>query len=274
MMPDSNPNAWIPESVDLEKPSAARMYDYMLGGYNNFEIDRVVADQVLALYPHGAEAARANRAFLRRAVTYLSNLGIDQFLDIGSGIPTVGHVHEIAQSINPGSSVVYVDLDPVAIAHSEAMLVGNPTACAIQADLHDPAYILGHENTRATLDFGRPMAVLLVAVLHFVLDLQRGQEIMQMLRDAVAPGSYFVMAHATTDGAPPDIMQQIQTLTQKMSTPAHYRNYADVMSLMDGLEILEPGVVYTPAWFPEGPDELFHDFPVRALTYGGIGRKN
>src|SRR5918911_1136740 len=161
---------WISSDIPLDKPSAARMYDYYLGGSHNFELDRKMAEQAIALWPDLPLIMQTNRAFLRRAVNYLVSQGVEQFLDIGSGIPTVGNVHEVAQLANPSARVVYVDIDPITVAHSQAILQDVANVATIQADVRRPEQILGHPATRRLLDFERPMAVLLVALLHFIPD--------------------------------------------------------------------------------------------------------
>lgn len=270
---ENNHDSWVTEDVDLDKPSAARMYDYLLGGYHNFAIDREMTEKFLAIYPDAALATRANRAFLRRAVQFLARQGIEQYLDLGSGIPTVGHVHEVAQAIVPDARVVYVDLDPVAVIHSEAMLRGNGRVAAIQADLHEPEVILNHARVRELIDFTRPLGVLLVAVLHFIQNDAQAHAVMHTLRDAVPPGSYLVNAHSTYDGAPPNVMKQIETLTRGINTPARYRTGAEIMNFFDGLQLVDPGLVYTPQWHPDGPDDLFLNEPERSLTLAGVALK-
>src|ERR1700759_21135 len=161
---------WVPEGVDVSVPDASRVYDYALGGVHNFEVDRQFWDRAEAAFPGAARVARANRPFLGRAVRRLSELGIRQFLDIGSGIPTLGNVHEVAQEANPDARVVYVDIDPIAVEQSRSLLAGNPYARVIEGDLRDPEAILTHPEVLDLLDFTRPVAVLTVAVLHFVAD--------------------------------------------------------------------------------------------------------
>lgn len=161
---------WTPGEPPLDKPNVARMYDYLLGGHHNFAIDRQAAGAALAIYPELRQVMAANRAFLRRAVTFLAEQDIDQFLDIGAGLPTAGPVHEIAREINPDARVVYVDSDAIAVIHGEMVLQDDPRASAIQADARQPEAILGHGEVRQMLDFDRPVAVLLVALLHFITD--------------------------------------------------------------------------------------------------------
>src|SRR3954469_11469587 len=162
--------AWVPNSINTELPSAARVYDYLLGGGHNFAVDRIVGEKVLRVLPNGGQIAASNRAFLRRAVLFMMEQGITQFLDLGSGIPTVGNVHEIAQQVDPKARVVYVDHDEVAVTHSELMLRGNEYATVVAADVTEPDRVLSAPAVREVLDFSQPVGLLMVAVLHFVPD--------------------------------------------------------------------------------------------------------
>src|SRR5262245_61809531 len=195
---------WVPVDIDIDKPSASRVYDYSLGGSHNFAADRAIAKALHAAVPDGPLIARANRAFLRRAVLYLIDAGMRQFLDIGSGIPTVGNVHQVAQRAAPDTRVVYVDIDPVAVAHSQAILTGNDRATAIQADARHPETILAHRRVRELLDFDQPVAVMLVAVLHLVRD-DDPAGIVAALTGAVVPGSYVAISHLTGESRPQDM---------------------------------------------------------------------
>lgn len=266
-------DTWIPDGLDLERPNVARMYDYLLGGYHNFEADRLAAERVVQVYPHIRQAAYVNRAFLRRAVHFLIEQGIDQFLDIGSGLPTLGNVHEVAQGANPAARVVYVDTDPVAVAHGKAMLVDNPNATAIQADARQPDQILNHAEVKKLLDLGQPLGLLLVAVLHLLPDDDQAYSTVRTLRDALAPGSYITISHGTTEDAPPDLLEQLDQLSASVSTPYQYRSYPQVQLFFDGLKLVEPGLVHSPLWRPEGPDDVLLDQPERSMIWGGVGRK-
>ncbi len=241
----------------LDKPSVARMYDYYLGGFHNFAIDRQAADTVATLHPDVALVMRANRAFLRRAVHFLIVQGIDQFLDIGSGIPTVGNVHEVAQRENPAARVVYVDSDPVAVAHSAAILQGNDAAAIVQADARRPEQILSDPVVRRMLDFDRPLGVLIVALLHFIPDDGEAYGLVRAVRDAVAPGSYLVIGHGTMEGLPPERYAQMERLYAQTTNPGRFRSRAAVERFFEELTVLEPGIVHVPLWRPEGADDLF-----------------
>ncbi len=249
------------------------MYDYLLGGFSNFPADREAAERVRAVYPDVALAMRANRAFLRRAVTYLGEQGITQFLDIGAGIPTGGAVHTVAQRANPAARVVYVDLDPIAVHHAWAMLRDNPHATAIQEDARQPEAILAHPEVRRLLDLDRPLGVLLVALLHFVPDDDEAEQAVRTLREAAAPGSYLALSHGTDEGMPPDIRPQLTRRYTGTANPARSRSRAAIARFFADWELVAPGLVYTPQWRPDDPDDPFRDDPARSLGFAGVGRK-
>jgi hypothetical protein len=266
-------DTWIPEGVDLERPSVARIYDYMLGGYHNFEIDRLVGEKLLEIYPDSRLAAQALRECLRRMVTFLVEQGIDQFLDIGSGIPTVGNVHEVVQRANPAAHVVYVDIDRVAVTHSRAMLKDNPNATAIWGDAHYPDQILNHAEVRSLIVFSRPAAVLFLGLLQYIVDDDQAHDTVRAFRNVLVPGSYIAISHGTRDNAPPAQTEQAEKLSALTPTPSKYRTRSQIQQLFEGLELIEPGVVYIPLWRPEGPDDVFLDQPERSMMWGGVGRK-
>jgi hypothetical protein len=262
---------WAPPEVDVERPSAARMWDYLLGGAHNFSIDRRIAEQGVALKPDLPEVARNVRAFIHRAVEFLSEAGVDQFIDIGSGIPTQGNVHEKAQQLNPAAKVVYIDRDPVAVAHAQAILRGNAQVTAFLGDLRDPAAILARPELRNLLDLDRPVGLLLVAVLHFVFDEYQPKQVVATLRDALAPGSYLVMQHATLDGQPANVRQMVEHFNTNSPEPMQWRGRVAVTELFDGFTILDPGVVPLSRWRPAS-GELIPD-PERLAAYTAVGRK-
>jgi SAM-dependent methyltransferase len=262
---------WAPEDVDIERPSVARIYDYLLGGSHNFAADREMADKMLAVMPDAAMAAQANRAFLHRAVRFLIGAGVRQFLDIGSGIPTLGNVHEIAQKAAPEARVAYVDIDPVAVAHSRAILAGNDRATTIQEDLRRPGTILAHSDVRALLDLTQPLGVLLVAVLHAIPDADDPFGIVARLREAMAPGSYLVISHLT-DESRLDESTQIRQLTRQTSTPITHRTRAHIERFFAGFDLVDPGLVWVPQWRPDSPDDVA-DRPELSSIYVGVGRK-
>ncbi len=258
-----------------DRANVARVYDAALGGTANFAADRAAFDALLALYPDARPGAQANRAFLRRAVAYLALQGIDQFLDVGSGLPTAGNVHEVAQQINPAAHIVYVDNDPVAVRYSRQILAedGVRGVTAIEADLRDPAAILAHPRTRRLLDVHRPIGLLLVAVLHFILDDEEARRSVDALTAALRPGSYLVVAHGTYDGASPETLARFMRLYEASTSQVAFRPRAAVESFFDGFELVEPGLVYAPAWRPDGADDPLYDEPERAPNWAGVSRK-
>jgi hypothetical protein len=259
----------IPAGQQADGPSIARVYDYLLGGAHNFAADREAARQFLARWPDAPVTMRANRAFLGRAVRYLAaEAGIRQFLDIGSGIPTVGNVHQIAQLAAPGARVVYVDNEEVVVLHSRAILADNHNAISIQADLRRPAEILGNPQLRDLLDLSQPTALLLVAVLHFFPDSETPAALVTQLRAALAPGSYVVISHGSTDGQAPHVAEAMGYYNQT-TAPFQPRGHDAVMAFFDGLDLVDPGLVPVPLWRPD--QDARDDGQVAA--YGGVGYK-
>jgi SAM-dependent methyltransferase len=256
---------------EVEGPNIARVYDYHLGGSHNFDADKVAAAELLARWPDARQTMAANRAFLGRAVRFLAGeAGVRQFLDVGSGIPTMDNVHAIAQQAAPGGRVVYVDIDEVAVLHSRAILASNDHATAIQADLRHPQTILEDPGLRKLLDLSRPVALLLVAILHFLPDRDDPAALVAELRDALAPGSYVVISHGTTDGQPEHVAEGMEHYAQ---TTADFqpRSHAGVLRFFDGLELIEPGLVHVPRWRPDDPRDAQNG--ERIAAYGGAGRK-
>jgi hypothetical protein len=258
---------WIPAEVDTESPNAARMYDYFLGGAHNFAADRELAERVKKLIP--AELfAQMNRAFLGRVVKYLAEeAGVRQFLDLGSGVPTVGNVHEVAQDVSPDCRVVYVDNEPVAVAHSQLMLERNDGATMVAADLRYPHTVLTHPGVLQLIDFGEPVAVLMCAVLHFVPDDDEPARIVAAYRDFLAPGSYLALSHATADDYPDELAKAVE-LYENTSTPATLRTHAQINQLFDGFTLVPPGLVFTPLWRPYTSENGVD--PRQSLCYGGV----
>ncbi|UQU62666.1 SAM-dependent methyltransferase [Couchioplanes caeruleus] len=256
--------------------TAARLYDYYLGGIHNFPADREVGKALLERTPRLRTIARDNRAFLARAIRYLTSVGVHQFLDVGSGIPTEGNVHEIAQAAVPDARVVYVDIDPDAVSESLELLEGNQFATAIRANVREPRAVLDHPRVRNLLDFDKPIAVLMVAVLHFVEDSDEVCDILATFRSALASGSHLVVAHATIDELVVD--ERAWEKTQKdyrrqTSTALVPRSRSDVARFFDGFEMVEPGLVWLNTWRPE-PDMVdeFRDKPEHSGFYVGVGR--
>jgi hypothetical protein len=265
--------SWAPPGIDLSRPSIARVYDCSLGGFHNFAADRAVVERAREVMPGLLAMSRAGRGFLTRAVGYCLQAGVRQFLDIGSGIPTAGNVHEVARAVAPDARVVYVDIDPVAVAHSEAILGDDPDAAVIQADLRDPKRILDHETTHRLLDFDRPIALLMVAVLHFIPDSDGPRGLIEQFLSPLAPGSYLIMSHATADGPPAQQMTQATDMYQRTVGDVAARSRQDVLSLFDGLELVPPGLTWISQWMqPE--DAPAEPEPERIFGgYGGVARK-
>ena len=264
---------WTPPGIDRSKAHPARIYDYLIGGKDHFDVDREAAETALKVMPQVRGMALANRAFLGRAVRMLAEAGIDQFLDIGTGIPSAGNTGEVARGIHPDARVVYVDYDPIVAAHSRALLAGSDETrtAVVLADVRDPKSILEAEAVRRVLDFDRPVAVLMVAVLHFVAPEEDPHGIAARFVDAVAPGSALVVSHAAerTDG--PGVFDKAREGWNNATSQLHLRTREEIAALLDGTEITEPGVVHIPAWRPVG--EL--DAEQRMLTFGycGVGFK-
>lgn len=261
-------------NLPYDMPNAARIYDYLLGGFQNFEADRKVGQRLIEINPEAPMVARANRFFLRRVVSFLvRERGIEQFLDLGSGIPSVGNVHEVAQRFNPSARVVYVDFEPVAVYHSKAILQGNTNATVIQADARQAEFVLNHPETRRLLDFEKPLAVLLFGFLHFVTDDEEVYELTRALSCALAVGSYLCISHLTDEGASRERVEQSKKLFSQTATPIRFRSYSQIKGLFEGLELVDPGLVYVPLWQSEDPGDMLLDQPDSSLSYGGVGRK-
>jgi hypothetical protein len=265
--------AWAPQGIDISVPSVSRIYDYYLGGSHNFEVDREAARKAMEFMPGLPKIMQANRAFMRRAVRYAVDEGITQFLDIGSGIPTFGNVHEVAQAASPGARVVYVDHDPVAVAHSRAVLEGNDDADIAAADLRKPHEILGSEPVTRLLDLDRPVALLLVAVLHFVEDSDDPYGAVVGLRDALAPGSLLIVTHASYEGiqVPAEEAEGAVGVYKDIRNPLIMRTREEIARFFEGYDMVEPGLVPMPRWRPDtAPEE---EDPYSFSGYVGVGRK-
>jgi S-adenosyl methyltransferase len=260
--------------IDTSKPHPARMYDYYIGGKNHFAADREAADRALASWPAGRIGLRENRKFLGRVVRYLAaEAGIRQFLDIGAGLPTTNNVHEVAQAVAPSSRVVYVDNDPLVLAHARALLASSPegrTAYA-QADLSHPAEILSSPAVRDVLDFSQPIALMLVAVLHFLFDKDKPDEVVGTLLDALPPGSYLAASHMTLEHDP-EAVGGGQRVYLDSGIPMHARDADEFGRLtFSGLEMVPPGVVLVSEWRPDS--RAPRPTPAEVSCYGGVARK-
>jgi hypothetical protein len=259
-----------PAEIDTSVAHPARVYDYWLGGKDNFAADREAGDRVLEATPGLRERVRANRAFLVRAVRYLAaEAGIRQFLDIGTGIPSANNTHEIAQQVAPDSRVVYVDNDPIVLTHARALLAGRPEGSIqyIDGDVRDVASIIG--AAAKTLDFTQPMALLLLGVLHLVQDAEGPYELVATLMDALPSGSYLVISHPASDIHPGQAEAQ-RRYNERVSTPQTLRTRAEVSRFFEGLDLVPPGLVYVHTWRP-GPDDIVP--PNGVSAYGGVARK-
>ncbi|MFA1548273.1 SAM-dependent methyltransferase [Actinomadura chokoriensis] len=265
-------NSGKKDSLDLDEEVAhpARMYDYYLGGKDNYEADRTAAESALRAAPELRAIAQENRAFLRRAVRHLVNSGVRQFLDIGAGLPTQRNVHEVAQEIEPRSRVVYVDNDPIVLVHARALLSTHPLGrtAVVRADVRDPESILADDQVRSLIDFEQPLAVMLVSVLQFVPD-REPQDLVAPLRDAMPRGGYLAVSHPTQDFRASQVDEVASTYT-RAKAPAVPRRKAEIERVFDGFELLEPGIVQTPLWRPDGPVAPHLDL---IWMYGAVGRK-
>jgi S-adenosyl methyltransferase len=255
-----------PVTFDTSVAHIARVYDYWLGGKDNYAADRAAGDEALEAYPNLVFSVRANRAFLARTVQYLAGTaGIRQFLDIGTGIPTANNTHQVAQSVAPESRVVYVDNDPIVLTHARALLAG--ATAYIDADLRDTQAILA--EAAQTLDFSEPVAVMLIAVLHLIGDEDDPLGIVATLIDAVPPGSYLALSHVASDIEPEKMAEMGKRLNRLLAQKGTYRSQAEVEQFFAGLEVVAPGVVPIPQWRPA--TELEASTP--AAMWGGVGRK-
>jgi hypothetical protein len=255
-----------PAGVDPTVPSVARMYDYYLDGKDNFASDREAAENVIKAVPGIREMARANRAFLSRAVTEIAGHGVRQFLDIGSGLPTQENVHQVVHRTTPEARVVYVDNDPIVMAHGRALLEDNPYTTVIQADMREPKALLDHPEIRARIDFDQPVAVLLLAMIHFIPDDEAAATTIAEVRKKLVPGSYLMLSHGYAGNLPEETIAEGKGAYRSTSagsvtlrTPAHLAAYTD------GLEVLDPGIVPVQAWRPEFEGDAEYDLGKPAI---------
>lgn len=263
---------WVPEGIDLDRPSAARLYDYLLGGGHNFAHDRELAHRFLQAQPQAREIARHNRSFLRRSVLFMIENDIRQFLDLGSGIPTVGNVHEIAHNADPTCKVVYVDYEEVACAHSNLMLATNPNATIVQADLTMPEDVLAATRATGLLDFDQPIGVIMAGVFHFVPAAKDPKRIIGRYRDATVAGSMLAFSQFTRDLMPEE-MDRIVEVMKSSRDPMFPRSREEITDLFDGYDIVEPGIVPTALWRPDPGLDDGQD-PNMAGILSGVGRKH
>jgi hypothetical protein len=267
-VPFSSPAA----GFDASRPHIARVYDYLLGGKDNFAADRAVGDQIIASLPAAQIGVRAQRDVLGRAVRYLvGEAGVRQLLDIGSGLPTAENVHQIAQRIDPATRVVYLDNDPVVLSHAQALLADNKVTFAAEGDLRDPADILASPNVRAHLDWDKPIGLLLCGILHYIRDDERPAELMAVLCDGLPPGSYVFIHHLLHSADPASAA--LEAAMQKGLGRSQFRTLEQVRELFGGLELIEPGLVLVPDWRPDRDTMSASYHPVLTLACAGMARK-
>jgi hypothetical protein len=261
-----------PVEIDTTRPHPARMYDWYLGGKDNYPVDEEMGRQMLALDPRVPVMARVNRAFMHRATRWLAENGVRQFLDIGTGIPTEPNLHQIAQGVAPDARIVYCDNDPIVLAHAAALLRGTPEGVTEyqQADVRDPATIV--EGAKKSLDFTRPVALSLVALLHFVSDEDGAHELVGSLLSELPAGSYLMMTHATADFTPDESSAAIEKLKAAGVTLA-LRSRTEFTRFFDGLDLVEPGVEVVHKWHPELGEPVPGQNDGVIPGYGAVGRK-
>ena len=263
----------VKPAVDLDKPNAARVYDSLIGGKLNYAIDRVFADKVLELQPNSKKMAMMNRRWLRRAVRFGAEQGIRQFLDIGSGMPTVGHVHEVVQAIDPSCRVVYVDIEPIAVAHSQIVLQDVENAAMVQADGTRPYDILEHPTTEGLLDLSKPVMVVMAAFVHFIPPEQDPAGMIATYRRAMAPGSYLAISSGTFEGQGEEVSRRAAELYRKGGTNVFARSRDELRALVEGFEIVPPGIVFVPEWRPEDPRDVPKN-PEKSSQLALVARKD
>jgi SAM-dependent methyltransferase len=263
-MPQS---AGLPPGFDPVKPSAARIYDYLLGGKDNYEVDRAAADKVLAVAPDQRRLARANRAFAIRAVRVLADAGIRQFLDLGTGFPASPSVHEVAREADPSASVVYVDYDPIVQAHNTALLGGDDQVASVQADIRRPEVVLGGPDVSRLIDFDHPVGVLCVAVLHLVSDAEDPAGIIAQFRDRMQPGSYLVLSQFSSE-SDQQAMAALRAVAAGTPVETYFRSRDQILRFFDGFELVEPGLTSVQEWQPDTISA-----PTRLKIAGAVGRK-
>jgi hypothetical protein len=264
---------WVPPGIDTTVPSGARTYDFLLGGGHNFEADRQAGIAAEKIMPGIQNVARLNRAFLSRVVQFMIGEGIRQFLDLGSGIPTVGNVHQIAEQAAPGCRVVYVDRDPIAVAHSELMLAGNDRAAIVHADFQYPDNIFTSKQARRLLDLDEPVGVLMLALLHWIPDALAPAALVAHYRRRVPVGSYLAISHLTSDQHTDDITSAVGMFNRAKGDQATLRTYPEIEVMFGDFELVEPGLVGCALWRPGGVGDIDDDPQTNSQIYGGVARK-
>jgi len=250
----------------------ARMYDYALGGKDNFAADREAVQKLFSFAPENRDVPRANRRFLGRAVRFAADQGVDQFLDLGTGLPSQGHVHEVVGHPNPDARVVYVDYDPVVVAHGRALLTGSDSVTVVEADIREPDGILANPDVTRLIDFTRPVAVLFVAVLHGIPDEADPAGIVRAVGERMSPGSYLIVSHLTSEGHPPELVARKEEIFARSSAPVSYRSREQIIRMFDGFDLVDPGLTAVTQWRGEPLDEKMD--AAGQWWLGGVGRKN
>ncbi|MGW5861243.1 SAM-dependent methyltransferase [Streptomyces sp. NPDC055239] len=253
--------------IDTSKPHPARVYDYLLGGKDNYPVDQAAGDELVSAAPEARIGVRANRAFLERAVRFAVGSGIRQILDVGTGLPTSPNIHEIAQRVAPDVRVAYIDNDPIVKAHGDALLSRSGTTNIVLADLRRPQDVVNHPDVRRLIDFDEPVALFLVAILHFVTDEEQPEQIVATLRDALPAGSLLVLSHATADFAD---RKGAQAVYNKATATLNLRSRTEIEQFFDGFDLVEPGLAQAPFWRPDGPPP---DGSREIGFYAGVARK-
>jgi S-adenosyl methyltransferase len=260
-----------PPGIDTRVPNMARMYDYALGGKDNFAADREAVQKLFSFSPENKDVPRANRRFLRRAVRFAAAQGVSQFLDLGTGLPSQGHVHEVVAETDPAARVVYVDYDPVVVNHAKALLVDSDWVTAVEADIRDPKGILTHPDVTGLIDFSQPVAVLFVAVLHGIPDRDDPAGIVRAFAENLSPGSYLTLSHLTSEGHPPALVAQKEEVFARSTAPVRYRSHAEILRMFDGFSLVEPGLTAVTRWHG---DELDRKLDAAGQWWlGGVARK-
>lgn len=264
----------VPHGVDPNTANVARMYDHYLGGKDNYSADREAAEKALAAVPEGRTEVLQNREFLRRVVRYwVGECGIRQILDIGAGLPTVDNTHEVAHRVEPSTRIVYVDHDPVVLAHARALLAnGSDNVAVVQADLRAPTKILDDPATQELIDPSQPLGVLLVAILHFITEEEDPAGLVAQLRDALAPGSYLALSHVNPSR--PGDAARVEAVYRQANRPVKFRGREQIAKFFDGFELIEPGIVHVAEWRPDllDPDIDRQDGYGLSWILGGVGR--
>ncbi len=265
----------VPPGVDPAIPAPARMYDYFLGGTANFEADRAAADRVREMIPEVIDAAWANRGFHQRAARWIAQQGVRQFIDIGSGLPTVGNTHEVVQRVDAGARVVYVDHDPLVIAHASGLLTDPSAVRVVRGELREPASVLDHPDVRELIDFGRPAGLMMTAVVHFLAPEEDPWGLVARYLRALAPGSYLALSQVTDDKTPPLSVQVAKEIYARGTDNLYFRSQADIARFFAGLELVapageEPGIMHAGEWGADDP--VLADTDGSRWSYCGVGR--